>query len=313
MNFITTKEQIDEYVTLGFDFSFQTIKPYIRKVERKHIVPVVGSDLYKQWGSSEPSEAAELEVFDLLKEASASLALASYTPQGSVHISDAGISTTSGESYKTAEWWQVKDLRRELVDQGFSAIDEAYVILEGNANEAAFALWKNSKNYTIFNELITAKTSDFQRYFDINNSRRTFLALRPYLLEVQEQYFNVWLKEETLNTIKNASGFIPKKAKQLSQAAQVSFAVAKAAESGVFLFGSNGMYLQNVVMPWDKTKFFSIQELERLKNSRQCAAEEYMKLLNKLILDNATEFPDFNIPEEKEMIAVFNTNSIVSF
>ena len=64
--------------------------------------------------------------------------------------------------------------------------DDALAIME--KNEAMFLKWKTSDGYTVFKELFVTNTDAFQRWFNINRSRRLFVALRPFLLEAQHQY-----------------------------------------------------------------------------------------------------------------------------
>ena len=66
----------------------------------------------------------------MAREASANLSWFLYLPLAQVQISDSGIAVASGNNFKSAEWWHIRDLRRSFIDAGFQALDEAIIILE---------------------------------------------------------------------------------------------------------------------------------------------------------------------------------------
>lgn len=310
-----TKEDLQSYVSTAFNFTFEVVKPYVKRAEREYIKNLIGDTLYDAWSTTAPTDDDNVtKVYQLFREASANLAINLYVPVGSVNISDAGIMTISNQTTKPAEWWQVRDLRRSLINLGFSAIDEALKIMEQNPSE--FSDWNDTEGYTIFKELITTKTQDFQRHFNISNSRLTFIALRPYLLETQNQIFN-WLDADTLELIKSGTSAQAKQARDYAQAAQVNFTVAKAAQSGMFNLTATGLYFKSDVLPGsgntgNYTKLTEA-EIARLVETRTTAAEEYLKTLKTYLLANPSVFDTFEESTVDTSIFVHNTKSIVAF
>ncbi len=307
---ITDTTQLQQYASTAFNFNFSNLEPYVRQAERQFIKPLIGAALYTSWTTTPPKTGNTKIVYELVCEASANLSILKYMPSAIVTISDNGILVTDNPNTKTAEWWQIRDLKRSLIDIGFSALDEALATME--TNETDFSDWVNTEGYTNFKELVTPKTSSFQRWFNIHNSRRTFLALRPYLLETQTKIFN-WLGADTLALIKAPTTAVQKQATDYAQAAHVSHTVALAATSGMFWFTETGFFAKSVELPGDKTSKLEQEEIYRLIESRKTSGDEYLKRLQTLVTDNPDEFPNYVNPDNNVKIFVHNTKSIVAF
>lgn len=301
---------IQTYINIGFDFTWSQIEPFSRTAERQNVKSLLGTTLYDAWVATPPTTGNALKAYNLFQEAISNLAVLKYIPTGSVGISDAGVFVNASEHTKQPEWWQIRDLQRSLLDNAMNAIDEALEIME--ANEGDFTGWAASSGYTIFKELFTQQTAQFQRHFNISNSRRTFLALRPFMLEAQNQAFN-WLDSDTFNEILTASNDTRKVALDFARAAQVNYTVAKAAESGLFELTASGMFLKSTELPGDKTKEISEQQLYRLMQSRLQAGDEYLKKLKAFIIANPSEFTNYTESTTAPEIFVHNTKSIVTF
>lgn len=295
---ITTKEQLRTYVSTAFNFSIDVILPYIKKAERDEIVPIIGEPMYSAWTSSAPDAGNSKKVYDLLMEASANFSLLHYIPVGVVNISDSGIVVSKSANTEVASYGQIQDLKRSLEELGDSALEDALKILE--ANNSDFPLWTSEEAFTVFRELLVPKVADFQRYFNIKNSRKTFKALRPYILEVQEASFS-WLDTDTFTQIKNATDqYAEKQALNLAQRALVNYTVAKAAESGVFLFSSTGLFTKYSHVSTEKFKELDAHTINRFITSREAAGKDATDRLKTWLEDNTDVFTDYAVPTESE-------------
>ena len=311
MPLLQTIDQLKIHVTVGFNFRWNVIAPHVIQAERDALLPVLGNAFYTFLNDNPPENTEQSQALELLREASACLAVARYIPQGSLHISNAGMSVSSGENHKPAQWWQLRDLQRSLYTQGHSAIDQTLALMESTAE--AFSLWVNSPQYTVFKELLTPQTADFNRHFPIQDSRRSFVALRPYLLEVQRQYFAPWLSQETLDRLGSGGSAQVKQARDYAQAAQVNFTIAKAAATGVFHFSSSGLTLKNEELPGDKTQMLSELALQRIVDQRIQTAQEYLKMLKQYLLEHPDAFPEFEVAQRAKALSVVHTKSVVGF
>lgn len=315
--------EVKKHVSVNRNLDWSSVEPYVKQAERKYIKSLTGRTMYDAYAAAAPADPDALEVYNLLQEASANLAWFLYLPTANVQVSDSGISVAEGEHFKAAEWWQIRDLRRSFIDAGFTAIDEALKIMENTAG-AIFADWKASEGFTIFRELFVDRTDTFNRWFNISNSRKTFLALRPYMLEVHHQFFTAKLDLATIEllntTVKPADGtlatdpaYIQYQVLQWLQAAQVNYTVYKAVHSGTFELTSNGIYEKIEEFPGYKVKSLENDQLHRIKDERLVAAEQYYKKAIALMEANPLAFPDYVMKDAAAFVKPKNTKSTVSF
>ena len=308
---LKTIDEVKKYVSVNKNISFESVEPYIKQAERDYISNLTGDVLYDAYAFGMPTDATEIKVYELFREASANLAWFLYLPLANVQVSDNGISVAQGNDYKAAEWWQVRDLRRSFIDNGFKAIDKALKIME--ANEDKFSPWEATEGYTIFKELFVKQTDTFNRWFYISHSRRTFLALRSYMLETHHQYFTAKLNDATIATIQTGTAANHKKVLEFLQAAQTNYTVAKVIESGSFDLTASGIYMKMEEFPGYKTKTLEQEKLSQVKRERLVAGEEFYKKAIAVIEANPTDFTDYEIKAVAEFVKPKNTKSIVSF
>ena len=301
--------ELKQYVSVNQNLKFASIEPYIKQAERKYIQTVIGDTLYDDYCTTVPT-GIELKAFKLFCEASSNLAWFLYLPLANVQVTESGISVTEGTNFKAAEWWQIRDLRRSFLEAGFNAIDEALKIME--SDEASFSPWELSEGYTIFKELFVKRAETFNRWYNINNSRRTFLALNPYLLEAHHQYFTGKLNEDTRTAINSASTSSQKEVLELLQASQVNYAVVKAITSGAFDMTLNGLQPKLSELPNTKLNVLESEQIERITKERLTAGEEYYKKAVEVIVANPADFPDYTTATTATFVNPKNTKSIVS-
>ena len=233
--------------------------------------------MYEDYTETPPDAGKPLEVLELLQEASSNLAMLTYTFVGIIQVSDNGFHISQNQNSTVAEWWQIRDLRRALLNTGNEAIDEALAIME--ANPADFTDWVEEDGYTIFTEFYVRKTQDFQQYFNIDNSRQTFLKLRPHLRKVETKYFNEILGADTVTQIKAEATNEAITALELAQAAQVALTIASITNEGLFEFTASGLIVATSEVPGEKK---NILQDEALANLSQIKQEEGIAYLRKL-------------------------------
>jgi hypothetical protein len=304
-------DDVKKYVSVNKNIKWDSLDPYVKQADRKYIKNIVGAAIYNDYATTTPTNVTELQVYELLREASANLSWFIYMPLANVQVSDSGIAVIHSESSKAAEWWQIRDLRRSLLDAGLLALDEALKIMEANLD--TFITWSATESYTIFNELFVKRTDTFHRWFGISNSRKTFLALKPYMLETHHQYFTNVLNDATIATIQTGTNAVQKQVLDFLQASQVHYTVAKAVESGAFLLTSTGMYQQFEELPGYKMNPLTEVQLSSLKQERITAGEEYFKKAIRLMNANLNLFTNYIPKITTTVVKVKNTKSTLSF
>ncbi|MCT8340499.1 hypothetical protein MG296_10575 [Flavobacteriaceae bacterium TK19130] len=300
------------HVTVNYNMEFEQLKPYVVKAERKFIKPVIGNAQYETLVGTSSSASGTLgEVLILLQEASSNLAMFSYTFVGVVQVSDNGFHISTNQNSTPAEWWQIRDLRRSLLNAGNEAIDEALEIMEGNA--ADFSDWTSSSAYTIFKEFFVRTTGQFDSDFNIENSRRTFLKLRPFIKRTERKYFEGLLGSETVAKIKAEATQVAKDALAIAQSAQVAFTVAEVANEGAFLFTPNGMFVATVEIPGEKHQQLTEDKLYNLHRLKMEEANALAKDLVLFVSENDDVFTEYASREATQYNdPSHNTGSLLS-
>jgi hypothetical protein len=292
---------LKRHIIVAATFDFEKVLPFAKRVERKIILDLIGQEQYDtivvHTFDSESSEPIN-QVKELLEEAIANYSLFLAMPTINILITNSGAKTTENKEASNADWKDKRDLNRSLLKAYNEALDDAFQIMEENT--ADFSKWVSSKYHTVFKDLIVPQTMIFNDHFSIQKNRQTFCALKPYIREVEDQYFKAMLGAETLALLKTKTTEpIVLEAQELAQKAVVAFTVAKASVTGTFSFTESSFTVASDQLPWEKQTELTKEDRNDLKATRQSAGEEYLKSLKKLILDNATKFPAYQDKKEK--------------
>lgn len=277
---------------MSSNFDFAKAFKHIKRVERKYIKDLIGAEQYALLTGFNGTAENDVvwQVRELFKEASASYTMIFVLPVINAKITNSGTRANKNDEAEKSSWAENRDLLRNYLATATEAIDAALELMESNLDK--FSLWVASAKFTVFNELFVKHTSEFTAGFYIGNSRTTFLSLRSYIKEVEEQYLQAMLGDCYLVLKTTSTDGEVKRAQELARLAVVALTVAKVATTGTFLFTSNSMTVYSEELPWDKNKFaLSESQLEKLQTARQTAGEEYLKKLKKHLLAYPAKFP----------------------
>lgn len=298
---INTVEDLKKHIVLSATFDFKKVLPYAKRAERKIMINLIGREQYDVIVAhtyDEDSIEPINEVRNLFEEAVCNYAMFLAFPTLNVLITNSGAKQVENSESTPASWSDKVDLNRSLVKTYTEALDDAFKEMESNPED--FAAWSGSEFYTVFKDLIVSQTKDFNQYFNINNNRYTFIALKPMMREVESQYLVSMLGECTLDFLKEKSNeAIVLKAQQIATQAVVALTVAKTAENGAFTFTEASMSYVMDVLPWEKKNQLSDEKIDRLMKARQTAGEEYLKQLKKWIVANPEKFTCYEDKKEK--------------
>lgn len=300
MTLVNSTSEIQDHLPVSSNFDFDRAKPYIVKAERKYIVPLIGKDEYQYFIDNEETaeeDDSKKAVRKLLQEATVNLAFHLGFAALFVHISNYGVNQSDPENTKKSDWSERNDLQRLLIRDGNEALDEVLKEMELNLDQ--FQDWRDSDSFTMLNESFTKHTKDFQKWFNIHNSRQTFLAIKPTIREVSEQYFLNWIDDDTIAQIKSTStNTVINRALELAQKAEVALTIAKIATTGTFEVTETGFFLRWETLPHEKAyKDVDSKKLDKIAISKQTAGEEYLKKLKDHIEKNTDVFTDYTVPE----------------
>lgn len=295
---LNSTADLKKYISISGSFQFEDFEPYITKAVNTFTRKYVG-DLHttlKDLATGANSEI-ENEAREHLRNAISNFGYFIYLPLASVMMDSSGISVVTNENRKSAEWWQIKDIRRELLRSGHEAMDLLLEVLE--ANPEVFTEW-TEKFGTINKELLVHNTETFNKYYHIFGSRQTFLALQPSIRQVEDQYMHTMLCPELIEALKaNAIGNVLA-VKIAMQKAIVAFTIAKVADVGLFLLDENGLRVNFETLIDGRKESPSYGKnadqtsslvTEQLNNGTQ-----YLNLVKQFIETNLSDFNQCELP-----------------
>jgi hypothetical protein len=179
---ISTLEEFRAGVPVNVTSSIDLLRPPVAAAERKHLVPMLGRAQYRELLDAYQASSLSTEQAELLKLVQvgvANLSYAGYVTVAQLQMEDTGIRVVLDGQSRTASQWQIDDLREYLAETGYSALEEALDYLEEHKSD--FPAWATSAAYTANKEQLLNSTAEFQRWYNINSSHLTFLALLPIL------------------------------------------------------------------------------------------------------------------------------------
>lgn len=189
--------------------AWKTFSPFIAQAEDIFLVNHIGQEFFdlldEQYnGDGIDPESKLAKVFHLLRTA-----LGAYTsylamPELALRAGDAGIRENNNRDTTAARQWVYKENMWKAQLKAYSFLDRALQIMEAEvvAGNQDFNTFKNSDTYTINRKYFIPSASQFAQYFNIANSRQTFVKLRPYMDKVQERDLRPFLGDEQYEELK---------------------------------------------------------------------------------------------------------------
>lgn len=283
-----------KHVAIATSFEFAGFETYVDQAAYQFTEKYVGN-LHETLADVATGEHAEIKnkARGMLQGALANFALFIYTPIGSVMVDSSGFSSFESSERRTLDYGQKKDLQRGFLLAGHIAMDRLLTYLEQNKD--VFTDWASSDQYTESKELLVNNTATFQKYYNIYNSRQTYLALQPSLLQAEDQHIGTVLCPELITHLKTdgVSGKVLQ-VKMLLQKAIVAFTVAKVAREGIYTIDASGIMLKFDVLSTDKTQSPDYgKPAEFITNTvtqQSIAGQNYLQQAIAIIKANPTDF-----------------------
>jgi hypothetical protein len=192
----STSEEFIEYIPASKNILFAAYKPMINTAELDDIIPFLSQEQYDDLNSTYNNgegvhslSESQKDLLHRVRRPLANIALVRYSAFGNLSIGNSGFTISTPDNTAVASQWRVEDLKRECTKEYFQGIERMLQFLE--ANTGLYSLWAESSSFTQFKECFINTADEFNSYFFINNSRRTFLSLKPVMK----------LKEEVISGI----------------------------------------------------------------------------------------------------------------
>lgn len=300
MAFIKNKDEIKKYAGITDSTNVGSMMPDIVDVEENKILPILGATLYNSLSAayvanSITANSLEDKLLKKIQKALVNIALEQYSSLAQLDFSDSGIRQIEDQTFKSPKQWQIDDLRDYFFMKGYRAIDELLEFLE--ENKATFTTWvSDSKAYTINKKFIVSDTKSFQQFYDIKDSRLTFIALQPTMRIIEMMNIMPNISPALFTRIKNqiASNAITSDIQnilELLQLAITQFTIERAIDTKIIDLSKDGVYSRNYRANTDNAREkmkADISDRELAKKSCLQTAELAMENLRKFLNANAS-------------------------
>lgn len=300
---LETTEDLKKYVSVAQSFQFEDFEPYITKAVNGFTKKYLGNlhvYLKDEVGAPDTSFEIKNEAREHLRNVIANFGMFIYFPFMSVMLDSSGATEVKNDQRQTVSWGREKDMRRELLRSGHEAMDYLLEILEKNPE--LFVDW-TAEFGTINKKLLVHNTATFNEYYHIFNSRQTFLALQPSILQVEDQYLKTMLCPELIEHLKTNVSGISLELKTEIQKAIVAFTVAKVANVGLFLLDENGLRINFDILIDGRKESISTgkaaDQISKLVDEQTNNGSQYLTVARELIEANLTEFKQCESPLKK--------------
>lgn len=191
MSLFKTMIEVKLNINADVNMAFATMAPYITDAEKLYIIPLIGQELFDlidgeyNGNTLSPDNTALLPY---IQKPLAYYAQLLSINELSVTFGDRGIrdNNTTQDSMPAPRWKQEK-LELQLLTKGDRHADKLLKYLEANATSSKYALWFDDVTLnTRMSGTILYSTAKASEYIDINNSRRIYLRLRKFILDIEK-------------------------------------------------------------------------------------------------------------------------------
>ena len=295
---VRNTETVKNYISVNASLEFDTLKPYIKQAERKHIKALIGAEQFAIFDvETAPEDAAVLEAYNLAQEAICNFGLYYALPIINSQITEAGVFNSVNADSNTASDKNFKELQRTFKRSAHEALDEMFKVMESNLSD--FTEWTANVVYTEHQSLLVNSTEVFNKHYNIFNSRQTFLAVKPEIKIVEFQYIKSVIGADLLKALKDPQTNENRiDAKTFLQQSIVCFTIAKVMQNGLFVLGAEAMHVRFDVLPYEMVKGISNDNAKESQKNKISEAEQFLKLALEIITENAIDFAEYTAPEE---------------
>lgn len=287
---IKNTSDLKKHVSVSKNFVFEEFEMYIGKAIRSYIYSYCGN-LYSELetiSETDPFKNIKTEAQQLIDCAVANFGYFLFTPFNSVAMDASGMYTPESGNRKAITMLQLNDIRRELLRSGHEAMDALLELLERNAD--VFENWHNNYS-TLYRESVVYNTATFNKYYNIFNSRQTFLALKPSIQQVEDRLLGGTFCPELLEAIKGEPTGRKKDLKILLQKAIVSATIAKVYAEGIFEITPAGVKLKFDALPYESIHAVELtQQMKNTVTNLTANSNQYLNAAILLVKANPTDF-----------------------
>lgn len=201
------------YPSVNMNMEWKQLAPYIKQATKTYIIPFIGIEMYNDLADAyqaQTNDANQLEAIDLLQDAVAYYAIYHSMPKLNTVIAERGIQeqNDSKGTSRSVSMWRFKNTRWDVMMDADKYLDQLLSFMEKMIvdEDAFFDPFKNSEAYKKGRSDFFSGTTDLNDFLKINNSRKTFLSLVPYLRKVEKLHLKSILCDAQYDDIQSPDG-----------------------------------------------------------------------------------------------------------
>ena len=290
---LKTIEDISAHVEININMDYNSLKPSIFQAELKYIIPAIGMAFYNELDAAVAPTADQLQAIAHLNRALANYALYLYGPKGMVQTGDAGILEHSSQNNVPTRQWVFDQLQESYHNAGDSSLDFALAWLE--LNKLKFPTWEESEAYTVSKELFVTNATELAEFTNVAESRRTFLAMRPFIRRAERQQLRELLGDELYKKLKGE--LLSPEEKELIdeyiKPAVAVFAAYNAIPELPLEISDEGVRFKSFNNGTRRKEKAGDTDLMQLYRSLESSGEAELLNLKAFLISNAEVYPEF--------------------
>jgi hypothetical protein len=298
-NIFTDTDTLRLFVPVNKDTKFTEIEPFINDALETFIRPIIGDALVTLLNSLSANSTDPL--LKAVREPLASYAFLLWIPFGQLSIDTSGIRINTTDTKKTAFQWQIEDLKKTFKLKGDNGIESLLRFLETDEGTTQTYTPSWGAQSSLVRDSFVYSATEFTNIVGlINNSRRTFLALKPVMKLVEDFTIKPMLGNVLYAVYKagvaNASGALNATLLDLIKKATAHATVSKGvtelscemSEAGFLVFNNTGQ--SGTILNKENSPNNFISKIETL---HQQHAEAFLSQIRDYLNENISSFPDY--------------------
>jgi hypothetical protein len=276
------------------------IEPYVSQSTKLYIIPFIGIEMYnkvaEEYHSTAITDEVKLTFIEMLQDCIAYYTIYHSLPQKAVAISSMGLNQNN-TTESTARPLSISDIKNLKYDTHLKAdafLDMLLAYLEHQSDDDYFDEWRASSASKYKTTLLFKHTSELDEYLNIQNSRRAFVSLTPYINKAEEDALLPIIGEALIEILKSDLNDESLKLQKLSRKFVVEAALIQAIPNLTFIFEGDGLRIISKGDSVEERNSLKHQQhenaiLRRLQKAEENAARYRTELIDFLMRNKDSE------------------------
>ena len=193
---IITPQEFRNFTGATNNLTPDDLQDSIKTILNRNIIPLVSLEQYNT--SKANNNELHTTLIYFAKKAISLLAVHRNYSTFDVQLEKGGLKNKAGKESKATK--EEKEEHKALfLSEGLATIDDMLQYLETHKDD--FQEWKSSEAYTILTNSLVNNTGVFQEFVNINNSRATFLRLKPHIRKIEDLELSNIIAPELYETL----------------------------------------------------------------------------------------------------------------